>query len=637
VAAVIASILGSAFSAPFIPFHLKLLIAGMAVAAAVRPAKALLLAAILTPLASLLLPASGTAAALRLAEALVLAFLAGWSVQLFTKTPTVRASDLRTPMWLFVACVIASVAVGVGTAAAGRGMWTLIAQLWGSPGALQPSLPADAQYLQASVRTFVERLSNNLTVFYLLPSADFPGLPAGALLLEGVALTMAVSTLAREHPALLGLTTKCVAGTGLGVATLNTAMLGWQLLTGGDSPIRRVSVTLSDLNAAGSYFVLILPLAYHEARNVSRRTIILACGVILAAIWGTGSRAALAPAMAMAVLPRASAELRARGRPPQKILALGAGAAVLLVLSVVGSSILVGNVVSATTTMSVREQFVATSVRMLHGQPVFGIGIGNYYPSSWYYMPYRLLQEYTHENAHNNFLQIGAELGIAGLALFLWLLAAVLSGLVAALARTADSGRGVAVLAGLCAFLLTCVTGHPLLVPEVAFSFWIVAGLAVAMRRQDQAARSRGSDRLLAAGIVLLILSVPPRVLAAVRTSNWSGLTIGLAPERTEDGRAFRSILGTATLFVPPYANNVTIPLRGVGSRSDIEVAVVVDRGLAAQVPTKPSTWTSVTVPVRPLPDPRIFHRIDLLILCGRDQADCGVPDNGAGVGQVSY
>lgn len=619
------------------------MIVGIAVAGAWRPAKALLLLVALTPLSKLLLPASGTAAYLRLAETLVLAFFAGWSVHLLDHRPAARASALRTPVWLFVACVIASAAVGLGVEAAGHGMWTLITHFVRSLAALHPSLPPNAAELQAGAWTFIQRLSNALTVLYLLPSADFTALSAGALLIEGVALMMAVSILAADHPALMRLTTRWIAGVGLGVAILNVAAFGWEFAKGsGNVPIRRVNVTLSDLNAAGSYFVLILPLVYLQARRISRRATIVACGVVLAAIWVTGSRAALAPAMAIAVLPGASAKLRARGGPSQKTIALGAGAAILLVLAVAGASVLVGDVVPAATTMSIRGQFMTTSLRMLERQPIFGIGIGKYYSSSWYYMPYRLLLEYQHENAHNNFLQIGAELGIAGLALFLWLLGVVLRGLAAGRSRAVDSGRMLAVLVALCAFLVTSVAGHPLLVPEVAFPFWIVAGLAVAMRRQDEAptATERTSTRqwLLAAGIVLLIFSIPPRVVSGVRASNWSRVAIGLGPdERAEEGRAFRRILGTATLFVPPYAKSVEMPLRGVGTRSDIEVAIVLDHELAARVPTKPSAWTSVAVPVHSLADATTFHRIDLLILCGNEQTDCGAPDNGAGLGQISY
>ncbi|MSO55911.1 MAG: O-antigen ligase domain-containing protein [Acidobacteria bacterium] len=614
------------------------MIVGIAVAGAWRPAKALLLLAVLTPLSKLILPSGGPPAAVRLAEALVLAFFAGWSVHVLRHRPAAHSSALRTPMWLFVACVIASAAVGVGVEAAGSGMWSLVTQLCGSLAALRPSVPANAQDLLAGVWTFIQHLSNALTVRYLLPSADFPGLPAGALLIEGVALMMAVSMLAAEHPALARLTMKWMAGIGLGVAILNVGALGWEFASGGFSPIRRVSVTLSDLNAAGSYFALILPLVYVEARGISRRATILACGLVLAAAWATGSRAALASVMAIAMLPGATAKLRARGRPSPTLIAVGAGAALLLVLAVVGASVLVGNVPPATATMRIRGQFVETSIRMLQRQPIFGIGIGRYYSSSWSYMPHRLRLEYKHENAHNNFLQIGAELGIAGLALFLWLLAAVLRGLVTGLPRAADSDRALAVLVALCAFLLTCVAGHPLLIPEVAFSFWIVAGLAVAMRRQDEVPIAGAGQWPLTVGIAVLILSVPLRVPGAMRASNWSRVTIGLGlDERAQEGRAFRRILGTATLFVPPHVKSAEVPLHGLSARSDIEVAIVVDGGLTARVPTAPSTWTSADVPVLSVTEKNTFHRIDLLILCRAEQTDCYAPDNGAGVGQISY
>ena len=89
-------------------------------------------------------------------------------------------------------------------------------------------------------------------------------------------------------------------------------------------------------------------------------------------------------------------------------------------------------------------------------------------------MPADLQAIYGNENAHNYFAQQFAELGVVGGTLFL-VRVRVLTGWRSARARPAD-----AMLAGLLAaagaFLLTSVTGHPLLVPEAAFPFWVAAG-----------------------------------------------------------------------------------------------------------------------------------------------------------------
>ena len=90
------------------------------------------------------------------------------------------------------------------------------------------------------------------------------------------------------------------------------------------------------------------------------------------------------------------------------------------------------------------------------------------------------------ENAHNNFLQIAAELGAVGIAAFLALLAACAGSACGGRCAARDgpdpllAGAG----AGAGAFVLTCLAGHPLLTSETAYPFWIVLALAVARARQ---------------------------------------------------------------------------------------------------------------------------------------------------------
>ena len=116
---------------------------------------------------------------------------------------------------------------------------------------------------------------------------------------------------------------------------------------------------------------------------------------------------------------------------------------------------------------------------MLASAPVLGVGVGQYLPRSAEFMPAELRAIYPFENAHNYVAQEFAELGIVGGLAFLSLVAA---GLLAGWRAVRDPRTHTAVTALFAAsagYLLTCVTGHPLLVLEAALPFWVVFGIAM--------------------------------------------------------------------------------------------------------------------------------------------------------------
>ena len=121
--------------------------------------------------------------------------------------------------------------------------------------------------------------------------------------------------------------------------------------------------------------------------------------------------------------------------------------------------------------VNIRWMFLETTARMLADHPVFGVGIGQYARWSTHYSSPELLQIYTRENAHNNFAQIAGELGVVGLASFIAVLALCLWP-----ARRGPPAIAPA-LAGLAAFIVSWLGGHPLLVPEVAYPFWLTLAI----------------------------------------------------------------------------------------------------------------------------------------------------------------
>jgi O-antigen ligase len=129
---------------------------------------------------------------------------------------------------------------------------------------------------------------------------------------------------------------------------------------------------------------------------------------------------------------------------------------------------------STSQAVGIRWMFLETTSRMLRAHPLIGVGVGQYAPASERFSPPELRAIYARENAHNNFAQIAGELGLPGLVAFVMLLASAFRGVRRASRR---SSRLTTVAAGVAAFVLTWLGGHPLLVPAVAYPFWLALGI----------------------------------------------------------------------------------------------------------------------------------------------------------------
>jgi O-antigen ligase len=134
------------------------------------------------------------------------------------------------------------------------------------------------------------------------------------------------------------------------------------------------------------------------------------------------------------------------------------------------------------------------AARMIRDRPVLGWGVGSYpLQQALYYHPdapgrSQLEIYYTgptlKENAHNTFLQLGAELGIPGLALFLGIYAAFLATAWRAL-RPMRAGFRQAVLigavAGTAGQLVSGVGSPAWEFAECSLFFWVILGLGMAV------------------------------------------------------------------------------------------------------------------------------------------------------------
>ena len=114
--------------------------------------------------------------------------------------------------------------------------------------------------------------------------------------------------------------------------------------------------------------------------------------------------------------------------------------------------------------------------------PITGSGIGTFYRISPLYEDLSK-GEYRdfYENAHNYFLQLASDLGLLALLVFLGILFHTYRAGLTVLSENGESSAFVrGLLFGLSAYLITCLTSHPLLLLNQQFLFWfIIASIVI--------------------------------------------------------------------------------------------------------------------------------------------------------------
>jgi len=248
---------------------------------------------------------------------------------------------------------------------------------------------------------------------------------------------------------------------------------------------------------------------------------------------------------------------------------------------------------SAEQSVNLRSQFLLTSARMFASAPVFGVGVGRYFDRSAEFMTPELRERYGNENAHNYFAQQFAELGIIGGALFVWLVGVVLwHGWRAAIHRPHDIALHT-LFAGTGAYVLTCATGHPLLVSEAALPFWAALG-TVAASSSSGASLSKPLRLLGIAAGVLLAAGVGRAGLAYARPADTPPEQGFHQFETTRDGSEFRWMTRHAVMYIPDRPGFLHLRVRAPGWPSPRPVVLetsiggrVVD---AREVPADEST-----------------------------------------------
>ena len=375
----------------------------------------------------------------------------------------------------------------------------------------------------------------------------------------------------------------------------------------------RFSFHLADLNAAGSLYVLGAVAAAGGAmlRREQRFRWAALFLLLMPALWLTGSRTSYVALLAgFAVLWALQPHSQAVRHPKVAGAIL---AVVMIAATVVAFNWETEERGSAGRAVNLRSQFSVTSARMFVSSPLFGVGIGHYFDRSADFMPDELRQLYGNENAHNYFAQQFAELGVVGGALFVWLVAASLAAVWTRARRSSDYWF-VGLSAGTAAYLLTCVTGHPLLVPEAALPFWAAFGALAGV--SSGTANAASPTRLAAAAAsLLLLLGVGLAAAAYSRTSAMPAESGFHGLEMAADGTQFRWMTRHGVTYAPSEPGFIRLRVRAEERTPNrpilIETAVAgrpVDR---REVP--PGRWMTYDIAASaPIRAP--FRRVDLRV-----------------------
>lgn len=449
-----------------------------------------------------------------------------------------------------------------------------------------------------------------------LPSLPFgPEVPAARRALAGLGIgLMAFNTVLEDRAAIRPIARMLVAATA-GMAALNLNRFLEVVLRQGTDWLTalpdvhsriRVSATITDVNAAGALLVLVLPPAAELAfssRPLPRLGWALAAGTVGASLWLTGSRAAMLGGVLSLLLWLAFRAHRS-WTVARTVVVLGMAGAVVVALAIWyprGAA----HTPSASA-WEIRRELAAVAFAITAEHPVFGAGIGRFFDESRRLASPTLRRSYAAENAHNQFLQVLGELGIAGLSVFVVLVGLCLGGRIPA----GSDRTHAALVSGVVGFLAASLLMHPLLVPEASITFWIVLGAVGALTQRPAAVSPRRLVVTLGLGAVLTC-SVPWRGESLAAGTSLDGVGLGLSRWRmSTDGAPYRVSRGASAVFIDAHAKAFRLPLRVVGGPTT--VILVLDGNEATRAPLMPQQWTDVAMLLPPAPARRRSRLLEI-------------------------
>jgi O-antigen ligase len=446
-----------------------------------------------------------------------------------------------------------------------------------------------------------------------------------ALLLEGL-LVFVVAASPRKADANRRMLRMFVVGA-CGAAVLNLTRLASGALRS-ETPFAaalqlarsvRISLPYADVNAAGSYFLLALFTAWGLAA-VERRARggwAIALLVLGAALWISGSRAALVACLVTAIVVSALRAIKLR-----KYWTLGAVTTGAVVLFATFPYPLIDP--RSLDAIAIRAEMSRAAFRMFSTEPLMGIGVGQFFERSGEFIRDPAVHAlYARENAHNNFLQILAETGLVGFTAFLWLLVNAGRAIARALRNGASEGAlPTGVVAGLCAFLATCLAGHPLLLTEVSLAFWGVLGASVAAAPPVDAKSMLPSRSLAAAALIVLAIGLPFRLGRATNAVDLDHVGFGVTRWNFDrEGVRYRQMSSRATLFVPSDATAIELPYRLQWGRDPVTLQLDFRGRTADRVVVSDHEWRTYRLLVPEDANKRRYLPLGLTVLQGEPSA----------------
>jgi len=563
-----------AVAAPEFPVRCKAAALLIAAAAAWQPLWGLTLLTMLAPAGALF-----AAAPARAAELCAWSFIAAWLLSIWR--PLSKAGWPRTvmlPLALFGAALVAS--------------W-LSLTVAGAAGVIPSALP---RFLAGAIA------GNHLVV-------SSPEAETWTLLqaLGGLGVFVAATAVARSD-------SRTIRWVGWSLVASMTILATATLVQLRDIADDRFSLPLADVNAAGSLYALaaVIALRYAGFQPARRLVWLPMLALLVSAVWFTGSRSAYLAIVAGAAVLAAT---RRHWQPTRRHLMVGA---CVFLAAILAAGVLIGPQSevegSAGQSVSLRSQFLLTSARMFASAPVFGVGIGRYFGRSAEFMTPELQELYGNENAHNYFAQQFAELGLVGGLLFIWLIAAVLSQGWRGVAESPGDIALQALFAGTAAYVLTCATGHPLLVPEAAIPFWAAFGAVASVAAGAAAAATRWRTLAVAAAVILsagvgratIVYARPPAQPPEQGFHQF---------ETTPDGTRFRWMTRHAVIYISDGPGFLHLRLRAPGWPAPRPVVIETSIGgqLVDRHEVPPDESTTWDVPVRDIGRAG-FRRVDFRV-----------------------
>jgi O-antigen ligase len=443
------------------------------------------------------------------------------------------------------------------------------------------------------------------------------------LAIEGAGLAWATERLMRDHRRAWSWTLSAAIGGHVLAGLLNldrlitAARRAEEFWPGIWSLLSQVRFSIQyDKNAAGAVFAMMVFVALGRAIVGSRwhRTLgWTAAALLVVAVIITGSRMAMLAVVAGVFTCLVAVAAARWWLWPVLAMLLAVGAVAASAFSVFYGERTVENAVAG------RQLLATAALRAASTSPWFGIGIGTFYERSFELGGDEMIvlvgSGNPRENAHNNYLQVLAEQGIVGLAAWITLLAAGLFPAVRAI-RSASPGERLLTLAVL-VFAGTWLTGHPMLVPEAAFMFWLVFGTLTATTHAPGGSWPR---RVTLAAAIAVAASTPWRMDAERRSADLEHRGLGVSVWERDAATRYRVAASRFTLFLPSGTRGVFIPARRPADGPDVvRVEARLDGRLLNAVLITGDEWKAVRFSI-PSSAPR-FAAIDFDVADARTGA----------------